>query len=64
LSAKDLGPQISWTTVFLVEYVSLFSGSMDVMGWLIAVCNAGWTTAYPPAGVQFPAVILLQASGT
>lgn len=25
LSVKDLGPQISWRTVFLVEYVGLYS---------------------------------------
>jgi very-long-chain enoyl-CoA reductase len=30
LAVKDLGPQISWKTVFLIEYVRLFSLSIHL----------------------------------
>jgi hypothetical protein len=44
LSVKDLGPQVSWKTVFLVEYVSALC-----ICWLSVtdIAFLGWPVVYP-----------------
>jgi hypothetical protein len=55
LSVKDLGPQISWKTVFMVEYVSVLYDS-----WLRATDapSPGWPTVHPPSDLLLPQDIL------
>ena len=45
LNVKDLGPQISWRTVFLVEYVSLYVviARSSLIDYLFLV---GWTSRH------------------
>jgi hypothetical protein len=55
LSVKDLGPQISWKTVFMVEYVSVLYDS-----WLRAtdVPSPGWPTVHSPSDILLPQDVL------
>jgi len=54
LSVKDLGPQVSWKTVFLVEYVSVLS----IPGSLVTDTSLGWPVVHPPSDLLLPQVIL------
>jgi very-long-chain enoyl-CoA reductase len=61
LSVKDLGPQVSWKTVFLVEYVSV-----SCISWLslIDTSSLGWPVDYPPSHLLLPWVILWRPRAT
>jgi len=54
LSVKDLGPQISWKVVFLIEYVSYFIFFVVVIWMLTDLYDAmeGWTYAHPPCDIS------------
>lgn len=47
LQVKDLGAQISWRTVFLVEYVSLCWINIWLYSWLESICKAGPLLIHP-----------------
>ena len=56
LQVKDLGPQVSWKTVFVVEYVSLLVGFFVIglpssLGyprpWVILVLGLSSSLGYP-----------------
>src|SRR6267154_3900760 len=55
LSVKDLGAQVSWKTVFLVEYVSVMC-----ISWLSATntSSVGWPTVHSPSNLLPPRDIL------
>lgn len=55
LSVKDLGPQVSWKTVFLVEYVSVFC-----ISWLSVTDThpLGWPVVHPSSDLLLSWVIL------
>ena len=54
LCVKDLGPQISWKAVFLIEYVSYFIFFVVVIWMLTDLYDAmeGWTYAHPPCDIS------------
>lgn len=61
---KDLGPQIGWKTVFLIEYVSMpscLTHSYPVAAQLprLTRYRKGWTLVHPPS-ILSPAKIILR----
>jgi hypothetical protein len=59
LQVKDLGAQISWRTVFIVEYVRLRT-SYPVSSKILRL---DWSFDYPPAGLLFPSILVWPRCG-
>lgn len=60
VTIKDLGPQISWRTVFIVEYVSF----LPVVQYPLANCSQGRTTAHTSAVLLLPEFVLWWSRST
>lgn len=60
LCVKDMGPQISWRTVFLIEYVRcyyIYAFAITVV-MLILRAMEGRTVVYTPTYISFPQALL------
>ena len=64
LQVKDLGAQISWKTVFIVEYVRLKSPFMLTPSPVSSnVLHLDWSFNYPPASFLFPSILVWPRCG-
>jgi hypothetical protein len=60
LQVKDLGAQISWKTVFIVEYVRFLNHFSPVSSNFL---HLDWSFNYPPASLLFPSILVWPRCG-